>query len=124
MATVLPDTGKQWVIDKLDDSSATSMNRIAWGTGAGTSGETDTTLFTEASETRATATMSQVTTTITGDTLQAVGTITATGTKTITNGGQFDAASAGNMLVKGDFTGIPLLADDSIEFTCKTQADF
>ncbi len=121
-ATVFPDVGAQWVIDKMDDSSATTMNRWGWGTGAGTSGITDTTLFTEASETRATATLSQVTTSVTGDTFQADGTITATGTKTITNGALFDAASVGNMLIKGDFTGIPLLSGDSIQFIGKLQA--
>lgn len=121
MATVFADVGKQWVVDKMDDSQSSTMNRVGWGTGAGTANRTDTTLFTEAAETRATATLSQVTTSITGDTYQAVGTITATGTKTITNAGLFDAASAGNMLVKGDFTGVPLLTGDSIEFTIKLQ---
>lgn len=123
MATHFVDVGKQWVVDKMDDSQASTMNRVGWGTGAGTTGETDTTLFTEAAETRATATLSQQTTTITGDTFQAVGTITATGTKTITNAGLFDAATTGNMLIKGDFTGVPLLSGDSIEFTFKLQVD-
>ncbi len=124
MATHFVDVGKQWVIDKLDDSSATTMNRVGWGTGAGTTAENDTTLFTEASESRATATLSQQTTGgVTGDTFQAVGTITANGTKTITNAGLFDAASGGNMLIKGDFTGIPVLLNDSIEFTFQLLAD-
>lgn len=123
MATQFVDIGKQWVVDKLDDSQASTMNRIAWGTGAGTAGETDTTLFTEASETRATGTQSQQTTTVTGDTFQVVGTITATGTKTITNAGLFDAATTGNMLIKGDFSGVPVLANDSIEFTIKLHVD-
>lgn len=123
MATVFANVGKQWVVDKMDDSQASTMNRIGWGTGAGTAAATDTTLFTEDSDGRATATLSQVTTTITGDTFQAVGTITSTGSKTITNAGLFDAATinTGNMLVKGDFTGIPLLSGDSIEFTIKLQ---
>lgn len=126
MATVLPDTGKQWIVDKMDDTSVTSMNRIGWGTGAGTAAEANTTLFTEDTDGRATATLSQVTTTVTGDTFQAVGTITSTGTKTITNAGLFDAATedTGNMLIKGDFTGIPLLSGDSIEFTMTLQVDY
>lgn len=123
MATVFPDIGRAWVVDKMDDSQASTMNRIGWGTGAGTANQTDTTLFTEDNDGRATATLSQQTTTTTGDTYQAVGTITSTGTKTITNAGLFDAATegTGNMLVKGDFTGIPLLSGDSIEFTIKLQ---
>lgn len=123
MATVFADVGKAWVVDKMDDSQASTMNRIGWGTGAGTAAATDTTLFTEDNDGRATATLSQQTTTVTGDTYQAVGTITSTGTKTITNAGLFDAATegTGNMLVKGDFTGIPLVSGDSIEFTIKLQ---
>lgn len=121
MGTIFSDVGKAWVVDKMDDSSATTMNRIGWGTGAGTSAEANTQLFSEDSDGRATATLSQITTTVAGDTYQAVGTITSTGTKTITNAGLFDSASVGTgtMLVKGDFTGIPLLAGDSIEFTIR-----
>lgn len=123
MATVFADVGKAWVVDKMDDSQASTMNRIGWGTGAGTAAATDTTLFSEDNDGRATATLSQQTVTVTGDTYQAVGTITSTGTKTITNAGLFDAATegTGNMLVKGDFTGIPLLSGDSIEFTIRLQ---
>lgn len=123
MATVFADVGKAWVVDKMDDSQASTMNRIGWGTGAGTAVATDTTLFSEDNDGRATATLSQQTVTVTGDTYQAVGTITSTGTKTITNAGLFDAATegTGNMLVKGDFTGIPLLSGDSIEFTIRLQ---
>jgi hypothetical protein len=123
MATHFVDVGKQWVVDKMDDSSATSMNRVGWGTGAGTTAENDTTLFTEAGESRATGTISQQLTTIAGDTYQVIGTLTSTSTKTITNAGLFDAATSGNLLIKGDFTGIPLLANDSIEFTFKLQVD-
>lgn len=121
MATVFAHSGKAWVVTKLNDSSATSMNRVAWGTGAGTAASADTTLFTEAGETRATGAITQQTTTITGDTYQVIGTLTSTSNKTITNAGLFDAASAGNLLIKGDFTGIPLLTNDSIEFTFKLQ---
>ncbi len=123
MAVHFVDVGKQWVVDKLDDSQASTMNRIGWGTGAGTTAESDTTLFTEASETRATGTVSQQTTTVTGDTYRVVGTLTATGTKTITNAGLFDAATTGNMLIKGDHAGVPLLSGDSIEYTFSLHVD-
>lgn len=119
MATVFTHVGKAWVVDKMDDSQASTMNRIGWGTGAGTASEADTTLFSEDNDGRATATLSQQTVNVSGDTFQAIGTITSSGTKTITNAGLFDAASGGNMLVKGDFTGIPLLSGDSIEFTIR-----
>ena len=122
MATHFLDVGKQWVVDKMNDTSATTMNRIGWGTGAGTTAESDTTLFTESTEARATGTISQQTTTITGDTFQCVGTMVANGTKTITNAMQFDAGTGGNGLIKGDFAGVPVLLSDSIEFTFKLQA--
>ena len=50
-----------------------------------------------------------------------VGTQTAGGSLTITNAGLFDASTAGNLFVKGDFTGIVLGTGDSIQFTFKTQ---
>lgn len=126
MATVFANVGKQWSVDKWDETLSTLPNRIGWGTGAGTAAVGDTTLFTEDSGgsptyARATATLSQVTTTLTGDTLQAVGTLTSNGTKTITNAGSFDAATSGVLVVKADFSGVPLLLNDSIEFTITLQ---
>lgn len=50
---------------------------------------------------------------------QVVGTITADGTKTITNAGLFDASTSGNLFMKGDFTGVALNASESIQFTMK-----
>ena len=121
MATVFTDKGEEVVVDLVDGTSATHLDdtngKIAWGTGAGTAAKGDTTLFTEASESRVAVTTSQSA----ADTHQWVATITADGTKTITNAGLFDAAAAGNMPVKGDFTGIPLVINDSIEFTITLQ---
>lgn len=119
MATVLTNTGKAQMIDALNGGSHTPPQHVGWGTGAGTAGATDTTLFTEASESRVSGTKSIVTTTVANDTYQVVATITADGTKTITNAGLFDASTSGNMYVKGDFTGVALNASDSIEFTIK-----
>lgn len=117
MAVVYTNNGKAYVVAKLDGSNTNSPNRIGWGTGAGTANATDTTLFTEAAEARATATLSHVTTTVTNDTFQAVGTITTASNQTITNAALFDAASGGNMPIKADHTGLPLLINDSIQYT-------
>src|SRR3990167_6504355 len=117
MATVVTDVGEQWIVDKLDESVQTTASFVAWGTGAGTAGETDTTLFTEASEARVAGTASQPT----SDTLRYVATITADGAKTITNAGTFTASSGGTLVVKGDFTGIVLALGDKIEFTINLQ---
>jgi len=116
-ATVVTDVGEQWIVDKLDETVQTEEDWIAWGTGAGTAGETDTTLFTEASEARVQGTQSQPT----SDTTRVVGTITADAGKTITNAGTFTASSGGTLVVKGDFTGIVLASGDKIEFTINLQ---
>lgn len=116
MATVLTNAGKAIVTNRLR-GSGTEPNYAAWGTGAGTAAATDTTLFTEASESRVAGTSTQETTTVTNDTYQVAATITADGTKTITNAGLFDASTSGNMLMKGDFTGVALTSGESIAFT-------
>jgi hypothetical protein len=120
MATVLVNTGKAIVTNYLAGGAATQPKYIGWGTGAGTAAITDTTLFTE-NGSRTTGIASQVTTTTTDDTFQVVGTLTAGSGLTITNAGTFDAAVAGNLFVKGDFTGLVLASGDSIQFTIKTQ---
>jgi hypothetical protein len=127
MATVFSNAGKAIVSGRLIGATPTQAEPkyLAWGTGAGTAAVTDTTLFTETTqEARSTCTLSQITTTLTNDTYQAVGTIVvATAGKTITNAGLFDSAtsSSGNMLMKTDFTGIALNVGDSIQFTMRLQ---
>jgi hypothetical protein len=108
------------VTNYLNGGAATQPKYVAWGTGAGTTAATDTTLFTEVTP-RVSGTTSQVTTSTTNDTFQVVGTQTAGTTETITNAGLFDASTSGNLFVKGDFTGVPLNTGDSIQFTFKVQ---
>jgi hypothetical protein len=120
MATLLVNTGKAIVTNYLNGGAATQPKYVAWGTGAGTTGATDTTLFTE-NGSRVTGTTSQVTTSTTNDTLQVVGTQTAGGTLAITNAGLFDASTSGNLFAKGDFSTINLNTGDSIQFTFKVQ---
>jgi hypothetical protein len=96
MATIFTDAGKAYVAAKLDGTNTNSPNRIGWGTGAGTAAAADTTLFTEAAEARATATLSHITTTVANDTFKA---------------------TTGNLVVKADHTAIPLLTNDSIAYT-------
>jgi hypothetical protein len=120
MATLLVNTGKAIVTNYLNGGAATQPKYVAWGTGAGTTGATDTTLFTETGS-RVSGTTSQVTTSTTNDTLQVVGTQTAGGTLAITNAGLFDASTSGNLFAKGDFSTINLNTGDSIQFTFKVQ---
>jgi len=127
MATVVVNGGKGIITAKLRAVGTEPLN-IGWGTGAGTAGITDTTLFTEAlvslsagTSDHTVGTSSQVTTTTTNDSYQVTGTRTSTGSGTVTNAGLWDAASAGTLFLKGDFTGIVLASGDSIAFTFKAS---
>lgn len=117
LATVLTTVGKAWVVDKLDETVQTTGDYIGWGTGAGTAAAADTTLFTEAAETRATATRSQPS----ADTVRWVGTLTSLSGQAITNAGNFTASTSGTLIVHGDFTGIVLATSDQIQFTINLQ---
>ncbi len=129
MATFVLDGGLGIVTNRLKGAGTEPLN-IGWGTGAGTAARTDTTLFTEALVSLAAGTSdhtvgasTQQTTTTTSDTYQVTGTRTATGAGTVTNAGLHDAASGGNLFLKGDFTGIGLAIGDSITFTIKAIFD-
>ena len=123
MATVVVDGGLAIVTNRIT-GAGTEPLYIGWGTGAGTAGVTDSTLFTEAlvslaagTSDHTTGTSSRVTSSTTNDSYRVTGTRTATGAGTVTNAGLWDAASAGNLFLKGDFTGIGLASGDSIAFT-------
>lgn len=113
MANVFTDAGEALVTDILDGTTTVPATwYIGWGTGAGTAAKADTALFAEASEARVPATMSQPT----ADANRFTGTITADGSKTITNAGVFTASTAGTLLLKSDFTGVSVESGDSIQF--------
>lgn len=115
MADIFLDAGEELVTDQMDNNtaSATLTWFVAQGTGAGTTVKADTTLFVEASESRVATVDSQPS----ANQNRYVATITADGTKTVTNAGVADASTAGNFLVKSDFGGIAVVLNDSIEFT-------
>lgn len=121
MATVVTNTGKGLITAQLLTTASAKTWYVSWGTGAGTAAATDTTLFTESAESRVSGTTTQQTTTTTNDTWQCTGTMTATGTRAITNAGVLDASTSGNLLMKGDFSTINLSTSDSIAFTMKIQ---
>ena len=113
----LTTAGREWVVDKLQDVAPNSNAKMAWiGWGTGTTAETvgDTALVTPATEARQAVVQTQPTAT----TDRAVATITADGSKTITEVGRFNQlATGGVMLQRHLFTGVPLVATDSIQFT-------
>jgi hypothetical protein len=100
---------------------------MGWGTGAAAGAAASTDLSTPGAEARVTGTSTQATVTVTNDTHQVVGTITATGAKTITNVGVFDAAGSGSPpsggVLYAIFDGLSqaLNSGDSIQFTARVQ---
>lgn len=118
MADVLTTVGKGFITSTLTSSTG---KYIGWGTGAGTAVVGDTTLNTEAAEARVAGTQTQQTTTTTNDTYQVTGTLVSASGQTITNAGVLSASSAGTLILHSDFTGVPLLTNDSIAFTFKLK---
>jgi hypothetical protein len=100
---------------------------LQWGTGSGAAASANVVTTTSTTEGRSAATMTQQTTTVANDTMQAVGTIVAAGTRAITEVGLFDAVgtgsppTGGNMDVYGDFAVINLANLDSITFTVRVS---
>lgn len=130
MATFIVDGGLDVTTNRIKGAGTEPLN-IGWGTGAGTAARTDTTLFTEklldlstsAGTDHTVGTSTRQTTNTTNDTYQVAGTRTAGGAGTVTNAGLFDAASGGNLFLKGDFTGVGLASGDGIAFTIKAVYD-
>lgn len=96
---------------------------LQWGTGSGAAATANVVTTTSTTEARVSATPAQGTTTVTNDKMVLTGTVTAAGTRAITEVGAFDAAGSGspptggNMNVYGDFTVINLASGDFIAFT-------
>jgi hypothetical protein len=109
MADVFTQAGEELV---ADDIEAARTWYIGWGTGADTADKTDTTLSTEAAESRVSATMSQPS----ADVNRFSGTIQSASGQTITNAGVLSATSGGTLLLFSNFSGVALANGDSIAF--------
>ena len=97
---------------------------LAIGTGTNAASATDTALQTEITTNggaRASATASQVTTSVTNDTTQLVHTWTFTGSFAVTEEGILDAASTGNLLARQVFSAVNVVSGDSLQDTHKYQ---
>ena len=120
LATAFTNAGAAIVTNRMIQAG-TAPKYIGWGTGTTTAAVSQTALVTEAAPTtgggRTTGTESRTTVTNTNDNYQVAGSVTATGTAAITEAGLFDATSAGNMLIRGDFAAINVGSGDSISFT-------
>lgn len=96
---------------------------LQWGTGSAATASANVVTTTSTTEARVAASASQGTTTVTNDKMVLTGTVTAAGTRAITEIGVFDAAGSGspptggNMDIYADFSAINLSTNDSIAFT-------
>lgn len=96
---------------------------LQWGTGSAAAATANVVTTTSTTEARTAATAAQGTTTVTNDKMTLTGTITAAGSRAITEIGVFDAAGSGspptggNMDFYADFSTINLASGDSIAFT-------
>lgn len=140
MADIVTSAGDAIITNRVK-GSGTEPKYISWGTGAGTAAKANTTLFTEAmsdsntgtQNTRVTGTSTQETVTYTNDTYQVTGVMTADTGKTITNVGLFDTIgtaadlltppAGGNLFCKSNFTGIVLVAADTLTLTFLITVD-
>jgi len=122
-ATVLTDLGKALTASRML-GGGTEPKYLGVGVGATGAGRTalatDTALST-AVESRVAGTSSAVTTSVTGDTYQVIGTITATASRSVDEAGLFNDATAGNMYLSATFPVVSLVVGDSIQCTLKVQ---
>ena len=120
LATVFTNAGAAIVTNRIIQAGTAPKN-IGWGIGVAAAAVTDTALGTESAPTtaggRTVGTESRTTVTNTNDNYQVVGTVVAGSSLAITEGGLFDAVSAGNMLIRSVFSAVNVVSGDSIQFT-------
>lgn len=120
LATVFTNAGAAIISNRVTQAGTAPKN-IGWGVGTGAAAVGDTALGTESAPTtsggRTVGTESRVTTSVTNDTYQVAGTVTAGSTLAITEAGLFDAVSSGNLLIRSVFSAVNVVSGDSITFT-------
>lgn len=123
---LITSAGKAGVASRLNGSgSEAAFTYIAVGTGTTAANVADTTLETETADSglsRANATASRVTTSVTNDTAQLVYTFSVSGTKAVTESGVLNASSSGVLLARQVFSAINVVSGDSLQITWKFQA--
>lgn len=122
--SVVTNGGKAIAAKRHIGSSPSQAEPKYVGMGVGATGAArtavvaDTALSTEV-ESRTAGTSSNVTTTVTNDTYQTVGTITASATRAVDEAGSFDASSSGNLDCSFTFPVVNLASGDSLQLTIK-----
>lgn len=117
VGTVYVTDGEIKVVDLIDGTSAVHLDgtnsHVEWGTGTTDPVKGDGDIETPGGEARVLCTIAQPS----ADINEWTGTITAAGAKTISEVGLFDDLTAGLLIIRSTFAGIPVVASDQIEFT-------
>lgn len=100
-------------------TTAANVADTALETGKDASGSADSGVHVLAT---ASVTASRVTTTVTNDTAQLVGTVSELATMAITESGVFNADTNGTMLCRQVFSAVNVVSGDSLQFTWKIKA--
>lgn len=124
IATVVTSSGKAIAAKRHIGTTPSQLEPFYIGMGVGATGAARTavaadTALSTAVESRVAGTPSNVTTTVTNDTYQVVGTVTASATRAVDEAGTFDAVSAGNMDISATFAVVNLANGDSLQLTFK-----
>ena len=130
ITNTITDTGRAAAASRLGGAGSEALfDKIGQGTGVAAAAASDTALGAEkdasggASTTHAisAATQSRVTTTVTNDTAQSVGTISEAATIAVTESGLFNAATGGVMLCRQTFSAVNVVNGDSLQITWKIK---
>lgn len=134
VANLITDAGRAAVASRINGAgAAAAFTSIGIGTGTTAASAADTTLQTEVKAdgtaaagvhalATASVTASRVTTTVTNDTAQDVGTISFTATIAVTESGVFNADTSGTLLARQTFTVGNVASGDSLQLTWKIKA--
>jgi hypothetical protein len=128
----IADAGRAVVSARLYGTASAAYGAIGQGTGVTGFSAANTTLGTEVKADgtgasgvhavpSASVTASSVTTTVTNDTAQFVGTVAETATIAVTESGLFNADTNGTLLARQTFTAVNVVSGDSIQFTWKIK---
>jgi len=131
ISNLVVSAGKAGIASRINGAgSEAAFLSIGIGTGTGAAAAGDTALGTEVKadgtgasgvHAIASATATRVTTSVTNDTAQDVGTINFTATIAVTEAGLFNATTNGTMLARQVFTAINVVTGDSLQITWKVQ---
>lgn len=122
---IVTDAGLAAFSGRIGLSTIALFNYIAVGTGTTAAAAADTELEAEITDSgleRAAGTISQVTTTVDDDTIQATKTFTVSGSKTVAESGLLNAAADGTLGCRQVMAAVSLVSSDQFIITWKIKA--